>query len=173
MLKKLKSSNKGFTIIEVLIVLAIAGLIILIVLLAVPALQRNQRNTSRKNDATRIAGAITNFESANSGSLPTTTADLTTVTNDAGNLSQFTSLTNSTSEPAATGAATSDTFYVSDTGVAYSAPRATGNVLILDENQKCGDPSALPTRAGTGRQAALLYTLETPSGNWNWACVDI
>ncbi|HPW47952.1 MAG TPA: prepilin-type N-terminal cleavage/methylation domain-containing protein, partial [Candidatus Saccharibacteria bacterium] len=36
-----KKDQKGFTIIEVLIVLAIAALILLIVFLAVPALQRN------------------------------------------------------------------------------------------------------------------------------------
>ena len=42
------SEQKGFTIIEVMIVLAIAGLIILIVFLAVPALQRNGRNTQQK-----------------------------------------------------------------------------------------------------------------------------
>ena len=48
MLSKLKKSNQGFTIIEVMIVLAIAGLILLIVFLAVPALQRNGRNTTKK-----------------------------------------------------------------------------------------------------------------------------
>jgi prepilin-type N-terminal cleavage/methylation domain-containing protein len=37
----LKNNKKGFTIIEVLIVLAIAGVIMVIVFLAVPALQRN------------------------------------------------------------------------------------------------------------------------------------
>ncbi len=56
--QNLKKKTEGFTIIEVLIVLAIAGLIMLIVFLAVPALQRNQRNTSRNNDASRIATAI-------------------------------------------------------------------------------------------------------------------
>jgi prepilin-type N-terminal cleavage/methylation domain-containing protein len=59
MLSKLHKDNKGFTIIEVLIVLAIAGLIMLIVFLAVPALQRNQRNNARNNDASRIAAAVT------------------------------------------------------------------------------------------------------------------
>ena len=58
MLDRLKKDNKGFTIIEVLIVLAIAGLIMLIVFLAVPALQRNQRNNARNSDASRIAAAI-------------------------------------------------------------------------------------------------------------------
>lgn len=59
MFNKIHKDNKGFTIIEVLIVLAIAGLIMLIVFLAVPALQRNQRNNARNNDASRIAASIT------------------------------------------------------------------------------------------------------------------
>jgi prepilin-type N-terminal cleavage/methylation domain-containing protein len=54
---KLKNAS-GFTIIEVLIVLAIAGLIMLIVFLAVPALQRNQRNNARNADASRISAAV-------------------------------------------------------------------------------------------------------------------
>lgn len=59
MLNKVKKSkSEGFTIIEVLIVLAIAGLVMLIVFLAVPALQRNSRNTSRSNDASRLAAAV-------------------------------------------------------------------------------------------------------------------
>lgn len=70
MLKKLQNS-KGFTIIEVMIVLAIAGMIILVVLLAVPAVQRNGRNTAIKNDAGAIAGGITEFESNNNGATPT------------------------------------------------------------------------------------------------------
>lgn len=75
MLNKLKKSdNKGFTIIEVMIVLAIAGLIILIVLLAVPALQRNGRNTAIKNDASAVAGGISEFTSNNEGVGPTTLA---------------------------------------------------------------------------------------------------
>jgi prepilin-type N-terminal cleavage/methylation domain-containing protein len=57
-MKHSSKNTDGFTIIEVIIVLAIAGLIILIVLLAVPALQRNARNTSRKSDATIVAEAV-------------------------------------------------------------------------------------------------------------------
>lgn len=58
MYQNLKKKSEGFTIIEVLIVLAIAGLIMLIVFLAVPALQRNSRNNGRNNDASRIAAAV-------------------------------------------------------------------------------------------------------------------
>lgn len=56
-LPKLKN-QKGFTIIEVMIVLAVASLIMLIVFLAIPALQRSGQNTQRTSDATKIAGAI-------------------------------------------------------------------------------------------------------------------
>lgn len=67
---KLGKQQKGFTIIEVLIVLAIAGLIVLIVFLAVPALQRNSRNTQRKNDVSAVMGAIQEHVNNNSGKLP-------------------------------------------------------------------------------------------------------
>lgn len=56
MLKKI--DNKGFSIIEVLIVLAIAGLIMLVVFLAVPALRRNAANNGRQSDASRISSAV-------------------------------------------------------------------------------------------------------------------
>lgn len=69
MLKKLKNRNEGFTIIEVLIVLAIAGLIMLIVFLAVPALQRNARNTQRTNDIARMAAAVGECFANNNGVL--------------------------------------------------------------------------------------------------------
>jgi len=59
MLKNLLKRKEGFTIVEVMIVLAIAGLIILIVFLAVPALQRNSRNNARNNDASRVAASVT------------------------------------------------------------------------------------------------------------------
>jgi prepilin-type N-terminal cleavage/methylation domain-containing protein len=71
-IKKRNQNQKGFTIIEVLIVLAIAGLILLIVFLAVPALQRSARNTQRKNDASAVAGAIANYISDNGGAVPDT-----------------------------------------------------------------------------------------------------
>jgi prepilin-type N-terminal cleavage/methylation domain-containing protein len=67
---KLKLNNKGFTIVEVLIVLAIAGLILLIVFLAVPALQRNSRNTAIRNDAANVLSGVSEYVSNNNGTLP-------------------------------------------------------------------------------------------------------
>src|SRR5215207_6692234 len=65
-----KRKDSGFTIIEVLIVLAIAGLILLIVFLAVPALQRNSRNTSYRNEASRLLSVTTEYTNNNNGTLP-------------------------------------------------------------------------------------------------------
>jgi prepilin-type N-terminal cleavage/methylation domain-containing protein len=79
-LKKAKSGSaqKGFTIIEVVLVLAIAGLIFLMVFIALPALQRNQRDTQRKNDMGRLSTALVNYTNSNRGALPTNYTTFTT-----------------------------------------------------------------------------------------------
>lgn len=69
------NKEKGFTIIEVVLVLAIAGLIFLMVFIALPALQRNQRDTQRKNDLSRAQTAVQNFQSNNRNKLPVTQAE--------------------------------------------------------------------------------------------------
>jgi prepilin-type N-terminal cleavage/methylation domain-containing protein len=64
-------NKKGFTIIEVVLVLAIAGLIFLMVFIALPALQRSQRNTRRRQDMARILAQFTEYSSNNGGQVPT------------------------------------------------------------------------------------------------------
>jgi prepilin-type N-terminal cleavage/methylation domain-containing protein len=76
-----KGSNKGFTIIEVVIVLAIAGLILLLVFQAVPALQRNNRNTQVRNQAATIFSGINDFVTNNQGVMPTTVTATSTDAN--------------------------------------------------------------------------------------------
>ncbi len=68
--KQLTQKDRGFTIIEVVLVLAIAGLIFLMVFLALPALQRGQRDTQRKDDMARLQTAVSNYTSNNKGNLP-------------------------------------------------------------------------------------------------------
>lgn len=70
-----KTQAKGFSIIEVVLVLAIAGLIFLMVFIALPALQRGQRDTARKNDATAISSALGTYRSNNNGKLPGTATE--------------------------------------------------------------------------------------------------
>lgn len=59
--------KEGFTIIEVVLVLAIAGLIFLMVFIALPALQRSQRDTQRKNHLSAIAAQLENARSNSKG----------------------------------------------------------------------------------------------------------
>ena len=76
--KQQKSQSKaGFTIIEVVLVLAIAGLIFLMVFVALPALQRSQRDTARRNDLSRVDTSLVQYQTNNQGTndgsnLPTT-----------------------------------------------------------------------------------------------------
>jgi len=62
-----RSNQKGFTIIEVLIVLAIAALILLVVFLAIPGLQRSERNGRRRSDVAKIKLALYNFNQSSTG----------------------------------------------------------------------------------------------------------
>ena len=67
---KTNTNRKGFTIIEVVLVLAIAGLIFLMVFIALPALQRSQRNTRRRQDMARILSAFNDYQANNNGQMP-------------------------------------------------------------------------------------------------------
>jgi prepilin-type N-terminal cleavage/methylation domain-containing protein len=147
MLKKLTKENKGFTIIEVLIVLAIAGLILLIVFLAVPALQRNSRNTQRRNDVAALLAGATEFSNNNNGVYPTGW--------NAAN-KQYTGPTGTAPVAVNTG------FYQ---GASVSVSTATTNVdnnttdqtVIVATNHNCfGNGVAIPV----SRSVAALFTVE-------------
>ena len=62
--------KNGFTIIEVVLVLAVAGLVFLMVFVALPSLQRSQRDTQRRQDIARVVTALTQYQANNQGSLP-------------------------------------------------------------------------------------------------------
>ncbi len=164
----LKKLNEGFTIIEVLIVLAIAGLILLIVFLAVPALQRSNRNTGRRSEAARLASASANFTTNNNGATPSVAADITAVITDAGTLQQFSGL--AVASPLGTAAAGK----MSLIAAGFTSPQAaiTVNGTQLVVGGKCGTAGAVVT--GTTRQMALQYTLEDAGGNYTTStCIDV
>ena len=71
-----KNNKKGFTIIEVVLVLAIAGLIFLMVFIALPALQRSQRNTQRGNDISRFLTAVNDYQTNNRNKTPFVTGKM-------------------------------------------------------------------------------------------------
>lgn len=154
MLKKLllKKKQEGFTIVEVMIVLAIAGLIILVVFLAVPALQRNSRNTQRNNDASLIGSAVN--ECLNNRNGQSTSCDETTEISqylDTSKLRQLTTVAASTAMPTNTTTAANIAF-----------------------GRKCNaDGSAATTTGANSRSVALLYNTENTSGGAVNRCQEI
>lgn len=136
MLNKLKKSNQGFTIIEVMIVLAIAGLIILVVLLAVPALQRNGRNTALKDDAASVAAGVAEFRSNNDGTNPTAITPTTV---------------SGTGSPV-------NIKVQGGTAVAAGATPTAGNIGYVAG-------AACPGETASPRSFAVYYTIETSGGS--------
>ena len=157
---KLKQQNKqsGFTIIEVLIVLAIAGLIMLIVFLAVPALQRNSRNTQYRNDAANILGGVQELMTNNNGAVPAASVS-TTANSAAANV-----LTNANSK--------NITKLTITATVGAITPTLTDATLVT--GAKCGAISGTSntTVAGSARQVALVWAVESSSGTLLAQCQE-
>jgi prepilin-type N-terminal cleavage/methylation domain-containing protein len=59
----IRNPKSGFTLVEILVVLAIAALILLIVLLAVPMATRYSRNNHRKTDLSRYYARLLDYQS--------------------------------------------------------------------------------------------------------------
>jgi prepilin-type N-terminal cleavage/methylation domain-containing protein len=76
----IKRGQKGFTIIEILIVLAIAGLILAVVFMAVPQLQRNARDNQRQDMVARLKSELDTYYGNNNGTYPFNGADATSQT---------------------------------------------------------------------------------------------
>jgi prepilin-type N-terminal cleavage/methylation domain-containing protein len=150
--------EKGFTIIEVVLVLAIAGLIFLMVFIALPALQRSQRDSARKSEVGTIASAITSYQSNNRGSAPTATQ-----------IGQY--ITGNTSAALESGAtvivrATTYTAPITLTANLPATANAADNVLYADQikvyfGYKCDPSSNASLIRGTSRQAAVAVALES------------
>lgn len=128
----MKKNNKGFTIIEVVLVLAIAGLIFLIVFLALPALQKNQRDTQRRSDMGRVIAAMQSYQSNTNGGTP------------------FTFTAGGAWSATAAGFATYLDTFTDPSGAAYAwqaaAPTGVGQIQVIRANA-C--PTTTAVAAGT------------------------
>lgn len=144
MKSKLLKQEKGFTIIEVLIVLAIAGLIMLIVFLAIPQLQRNSRNNARNADSSRISTNVTeclaNRNGQNASCMNTTNINITPGTD--------------TREIEAVGFANG--------GATAPTPPSGTNIhqFAYVWHQRVCNADGSGSSAGTTRQFVVVYTLE-------------
>ena len=146
---KTKLKSRGFTIIEVLIVLAIAGLIMLIVFLAVPALQRNSRNTQRRNDIASILSAATEYLNNNNNVLPAN-GTIIAFTNAQPKLGYFTAAKVTWTNNAGTAAAVAD-------------PANLDNVTLAS-NSKCSAGVGVAAGA-SARSLVAVYDIEGSGGS--------
>lgn len=70
-MRKIANTERGgFTIIEVVLVLAIAGLIFLMVFLALPQLRRSQADSQRRRDMGNLVNAVQQYQVSEGGPLP-------------------------------------------------------------------------------------------------------
>ncbi|MFI5270694.1 MAG: type II secretion system protein [Candidatus Saccharimonadales bacterium] len=201
--KKSDINAKGFTIIEVLIVLAIAGLILLIVLLAIPALQRSQRNNARKSDAGHVVSAINSYVADNNGVLPGnqggapnganpyttwqpnvkgTPNDCTTLLNDAGTLGQYNTSngfgcnTKQAASPAKNGVVNSFIELIGTGTMVSAGTTLKGNAMVLDESAQCPAQNLQDTpttQAATAVEQAALLFTQENGGTWVWNCQTV
>lgn len=140
-----QKKKTGFTIIEVVLVLAIAGLIFIMVFTALPALQQGQRDTDRKHDVAKVLAAIQSYQSNNRNAMPSANDAFAKYLDDTDNngtvaLTSGLTVTKSGTRGAQTVSGVSDT-----------------NIVFVAE-AKCGTENTVT--AGGARQAAVLVQLE-------------
>jgi prepilin-type N-terminal cleavage/methylation domain-containing protein len=164
MLQKTPKSKNGFTIIEIMIVLAIAGLIMLIVFLAVPALQRSSRNTQRKNDVSAVAASVANYIDDNGGTLPTNVGGAAASLTICGNAA----CTGNT-ETATLGYYTAGNVSLVTNSANPATP--TTSTVVIDTGYNC-NASDTGLGAASSRSAAILYGIETSSSNVAQQCLE-
>ena len=173
-----RKNKEGFTIIEVVLVLAIAALIFLMVFIALPALQRNQRDTARKTVLGKVASAVTSFQSNNRGRLPCIVAGqpaasctAATATADAIALGRYVD-----ANPAMTGwgapTGNIDNQYTLQQVQVASFPAAAAaqeDIIYYVPKADCGTNGNTPTTNSSNRKAAIATILE--NGNFaNYIC---
>lgn len=163
MLKQLKKMRKadqnGFTIIEVLIVLAIAGLIMVVVFLAVPALQRSGRNNAINTDANNVLSATGNYISDNGGSLPAT---MSATAPSGGAVTIGASGTNQATAKVGSGTAT---VQIDNGSTPITNSSAIGTIeVVLGAKAVCNSTNTGISGTASPRSYAVLYIAESGSG---------
>ena len=174
-MKKLMPKLKGFTIIEVIIVLVIGAVIMLAVFLVVPQLQRTQRNSSRQNAARRVftAGeqyaATTNVYPQASGATapPQNCTGQLLSTNS--NCTEITDITGDVKSPAgvaytARGNTTGPNWTTGDKGINDMA-------ILYVPTINCDKNTIISNPTGTINKFIIAVRLETASDPVFW-CVS-
>lgn len=149
-----RTNKNGFTIIEVVLVLAIAALIFLMIFVALPALQRGQANNARKNDAATIAAAINTYRTNKNGQLP---ANFEALDPYIDNLAQL--------------ELNADSFKSTPGVLAADARKDELDHALVYTGAKC-NATKDGTEDGSAKQAAVVAVVETGAGQYDTVCSD-
>ncbi len=168
---KKEAKKQGFTIIEVVLVLAIAGLIFLMVFVALPALQRSQRDTQRRDDMARLATVLTQYQSNNAGNLPAAGAvtNMTTL-NRTGNpqgpqkllndyLNPSTETTNGFVDP--DGTVYNLTITNNTSADTITRPNGFDHRIYINTRTHCDGENAAYAQSDNARDYTIVYKLES------------
>lgn len=166
-MSKQELKQRGFTIIEVVLVLAIAALIFLMVFIALPALQRNQRDAARKDVLGKITSAVTTYQSNNRGLQPVKGTDLQGYVDgtDAGS----TKSDDGNYTASASDTLVDNNYIVTVKNGITGVGNADTNVVQIITGAKCntGGNAAV---AGSTRNAAVIVKMENGSA---FFCEDV
>ncbi|MCL2451922.1 prepilin-type N-terminal cleavage/methylation domain-containing protein [Candidatus Saccharibacteria bacterium] len=170
-----KNKQRGFTIIEVALVLAVAALIFLVVFLAVPALQRNQREDARKRDITIVVEAVVNI-TGNTNKAPTTGVAYPKPTTGGSNLKDYLgNLSNNTDYVEVVKGGDDALEFPPSQAVNPGATDSTAganpniNRIVVILGHRCNGNTG--TQVGTTRSAAVAVQLES-GGAGKYYCED-
>ena len=151
MTKEKTKVKKGFTIIEVVLVLAIAGLIFLMVFVALPALQRSQRDTQRRDDMARLATAITQFQTNNNNKVPMAMGN--NKPSSADFISKYLGGADSFKDP------DGEPYTISfNTGTSISVPASVNHTIYVNNKARCNGESV--QGSGNTNDYVIVYKLE-------------
>jgi len=179
---KRKIRQNGFTVIEVLIVIAVAALILLVVFQAIPQLQRSQTNNARRSDVGRMIAAINTFITDNngvppgfeSGSYNSTDADndATKILAIAGNLSA--NILKNSANPDCPSGTIQSSGCLNGLSINSGDYVAFGPVDInfTCSNPNCGLPRALNSKKGYQMQIVSKAICDLTGNNNNGATSD-
>ena len=156
--------EKGFTIIEVVLVLAIAGLIFLMVFLALPALQSSQRDSARKNDVSIVASAVSTYTGNNRGAVPSSAQLATYISNVSDN-------SDKTARTGAVGPTSAAGLYV-QTITAATTVSSPDAAIVVTFRSKCGTASANSYGLTVGTQRQFTIVTKVEAGGGTWICQD-
>lgn len=151
---------KGFTIIEVVLVLAIAGLIFLMVFIALPALQRSQRDSARKSEVGAVASAITSYQSNNRNAQPDAQAIAEYITGDANSAVLDSGATIVVSTTGFSSGNSTIDLVASINATGTSTGSLNADQIKVFFGYKC-DSTGTGLERGTTRQAAVAVALES------------